>query len=130
MQTQQNNMPDTTAYYALMKLNEAARSITQSVTELPLLRKRLEKYKNDKNKAREVYGDLQQQRGKLTDAVNVAALALLEMELHDLADYSVKLTQSIKAFNLMTPDYQRLCAALNGYLSICLLLIRRPQMRL
>ena len=34
-----------------------------------------------------------------------------------MADYSVKLSQSVKKFNLMTPDYTKLCAALTGYLA-------------
>jgi hypothetical protein len=103
--------------YALVKLNEAARVIKQSVNELPLLRKRLDRYTDSKPKSREIYTDIQQQHGRLIGALNTATLALLEMELPDIAGYSVKLGQSIKGFNLMTPDYSKLCSALNGYLS-------------
>lgn len=110
-------LPDNQTHYVLVKLEEAARSITQSVTELPILRKRLDKYKDDTLKSRDTYGELQQQRNKLLDAIGTATLSLLEMEVPDLADYSVKLSQSVKVFNLMTPDYQKLCAALNSYLS-------------
>jgi hypothetical protein len=39
------------------------------------------------------------------------------MELSDLARYCVKLTQSIKGFRLMTPDYTKLCSAVKGYLA-------------
>ena len=109
---------DTTPnYYAFAKLNESARAITQHITELPLLRKRFDKYANDKVKAREIYNDLQNQRNKLCDTFETAALSLLEMELPELADYAVKLSQSVKAFNLMTLDYGKLCSALSGYLS-------------
>ena len=45
--------------YAIVKLEEAARSIRQAVKELPVLRKRLDKFKENKFKAREVYNDLQ-----------------------------------------------------------------------
>ena len=116
-------MPDTAKIqktetpYALVKLEEAARTVKQAINELPVLRKRLEKNKDNKPKAREVYRDLQQQFDKLLSALNVAALPLMEMELADLAAYSVKLRQSIQSFNLMTPDYAKLCAALSGYLS-------------
>jgi hypothetical protein len=103
--------------YAVVKLEEAARTAKQAVNELPSLRKRLDKHKTDKPKAREVYSDLQQQHRRLMDALNSAALPLLEMELPDIAGYSAKLSQSIKAFNLMTPDYSKFCSALNGFLS-------------
>ena len=103
--------------YALVKLEESTRVIKQAVSELPVLRKRLDRYKDNKPKAREVYSDLQQHHGRLIGALNTSSLALLEMELSDMAGYSVKLGQSIKGFNLMTPDYTKLCAALNGYLS-------------
>ena len=55
---------DNQKYYAIVKLEEAARSIKQAVNELPILRKRLEKLKENKTKAREVYSDLQQQKNK------------------------------------------------------------------
>ena len=112
-------LPDATQtnHYALIKLGEAARAVTQHITELPILRKRLEKHTDDKNKAREIYGDIQQQRGKLCAALSSAALSLLEMGLPDLADYSMKLNQSVRSFNLMTPDYGKLCSALTGYIS-------------
>ena len=100
----------------MVKLNEATRIIKQSINELPIIRKRLDKYTNNKPKAREVYTDLQQQHGRLIGAF--ATLSLLqEMELLEMADYSVKLSQSVKGFNLMTPDYTKLCSALNGYLA-------------
>ena len=102
--------------YALAKLAEASRIIKQSITELPVIRKRLDKYKDNKRRAREVYIDLQQQYGRLLGAFGTAALALLEIDMPDVADYSVKLRRSIEKFNLMTPDYTKLCAALNGYI--------------
>ncbi len=102
--------------YALVKLNEAARVIKHSIGELPVLRKRLEKYKKNQQKAREVYTDLGQQYSRLLGALDTATLALSEIDLSDEADYSVKLSGSLKGFNLMTPDYTKLCTALNGYL--------------
>ena len=70
--------------YATAKLEEAARSIRQAAKEFPVLRKRLDKFKENKFKAREIYNDLQQQRGKMLTALNLAILSLLEMELPDL----------------------------------------------
>ena len=103
-------------YYAIAKAEEAARAVKQAVNELPLLRKRLEKFKENKAKAHEVYSDLKQQKEKLLSALNTAILSLMEMEQSELADYSVKLSNSVKAFNLMTPDYSKLCAVLSDYI--------------
>ncbi len=103
-------------HYAVVKLEESSRTIKQALNELPLLRKKLGKYQDNKAKARDLYGDLQQQYNKLLSALDSSVLSLLEMELSDIADYSVKLSRSIKAFNLMTPDYTKLCSALTGYL--------------
>jgi len=103
--------------YAIVKLRESARIIRQSINELPILRRRLEKSKENKIKAREVYGDLQNQHLRLLNGLETAALSLLECEQDEQAIHSAKLVQSIKAFNLMTPDYTKLCTVLNDYLS-------------
>jgi hypothetical protein len=103
--------------YAIVKLEESARIIRQSINELPALRKRLEKNKDDKTKARDVYGDLQNQHRRLLTAFDTAALSLLESEQDELASYTAKLRGSINAFKLMTPDFTKLCMALTGYLS-------------
>jgi len=112
--TQENNRSEMP--YALVKLEEAARVIRQSLNELPTLRKRLDKHKDDKAKARELYGDIKQQHVRLLASLDTAALSLLEIDLPDEADYTIKLGQSIKSFNLMTPDYNKLCAVLTNYL--------------
>ena len=104
-------------YYAIVKAGEAARAVKQAVNELPLLRKRLEKFKENKTKAREIYNELKQQKEKLLSALNTAALSLMEIEQPDLADYSVKLSNSVKAFNMMTPDYSKLCTVMSDYLA-------------
>lgn len=103
-------------HYALVKLEESARTIRQAVNEFPVLRRRLEKYQGNRTKAREAYNDLKQQQGRVLSALRYAALSLFEMELPQMADYSVKLSESVKAFNLMTPDYTRLCGFLSDYL--------------
>jgi len=104
-------------HYAVVKLEEAVRVINQAVSELPALRKKLDKNKGNRQKAHEAYADLQQQFVKLKNALDTSTLALLEMELTDTADYSAKLTSAVKGFNLMTPDYGKLCIALGEYLA-------------
>ncbi len=108
---------DNQTYYAIIMLGESERVIAQSIKEMPILRKRLAKHKENKSIARDVYSEIQQQQTKLLNALNTAALSLLEMELAEIASYSIKLSQSIQFFNLMTPDYKKLCAALATYLS-------------
>lgn len=113
-----DNLSDTQQIpYALVRLNEAARIIKQCINELPLIRKRLERYKDNKPRAREVYTDLQQQHFRLLGAFDTVTLAMQEIDMPDIAEYSVKLRQSIEKFNLMTPDYTKLCAVLEGYLT-------------
>lgn len=76
-------------------------------------------WKNEKTaeKAQEIYQDLRQQRARLSAALDSAVLSLLEMELKETADYSIKLNRSVRSFNLMTPDYSRLFAVLADYLA-------------
>ena len=103
-------------HYALVKLQESARAVRQAVNEFPVLRRRIDKYQGNRAKVREAYNDLKQQQGRVLSALRYAALSLLEMELPQMADYSVKLSESVKVFNLMTPDYTRLCEFLSDYL--------------
>ena len=103
--------------YAIGKLEEASRIIRQAINELPTLRKRLEKNKDARSKARDIYGDMQNQLRRLLSGLDTAALSLLEAEQSDLANHTINLAKSIQLFNLMTPDYSKLCAALTGYLS-------------
>ena len=103
--------------YAIAKLSESARVIRQAISELPNLRRRLENNKAVKVRAREIHGDLQNQQRRLFNALNTATLSLLETEQDELAGFSVNLSQSVNAFNLMTPDYTVLCSVLSDYLA-------------
>lgn len=109
--------PENQQYYAMTKLGEAAIAVKQAANELPLLRKKLEKFKENKQKAKEIYSDLKHKKEKLQSALNTAALSFLEMEQLELANYSVKLSNSIKAFNLMMPNYSKLCSVLSDFAS-------------
>lgn len=112
----QHDEENSRQHYALVKLQESVRAVRQAVNEFPVLRRRIDKYQGNRAKAREAYNDLKQQQGRVLSALRYAALSLLEMELPQMADYSVKLSESVKVFNLMTPDYTRLCEFLSDYL--------------
>ena len=118
IQEQENNQePQVQTPYAIVKLEESARVIKQAISELPTLRGRLEKNMEVKHKAREIYGDMQNQHRRLLGAIDTAALSLLEAEQGEMAEHSVKLGQAIESFNLMTQDYTQLCKVFNDYLS-------------
>ena len=78
-------------HYALVKLEESARAIRQAVNEFPVLRRRVEKYRENRAKAREAYNDLKQQQGRVLSALRYAALSLLEMELAQMADRVIRM---------------------------------------
>ena len=103
--------------YAVAKIEESARIIKHSISDLPILRNRLERNREgNKTKARDIYGDLQNRHSRLLTALDAATLSLLEAEQDELAGSFAKLAQSVKSFNLMTPDYTKLCGVLNNYL--------------
>jgi len=103
--------------YAVVKLEEATKIVKQVINELSALHKKLDKLEGNKTKAQEAYNELQHQFGRLKNALDSSTLALLEMELPDIADYCTKLTHSINGINMTTPEYNKLCAALNDYLA-------------
>jgi hypothetical protein len=111
-----NNQNQT--HYAIVKLEEAAKIVKLAINEFATQRKKPDKLKNNKPKAQEAYADLQQHFDKLKKALDSSTLALLEMELPDIADYSTKLNHAVKDFNMMTPDYGKLCGALSDYLAM------------
>jgi len=119
IESQYEKLPDNNNQtpYAVVKLEEAARIVKLAINELSTLRKRLDKFKGNNLKAQEAYNDLQQQFGRLKNALDNSTLALLEMELSDMADHSAKLARTVKEFNLMTPYYGKLCATLSDYLA-------------
>jgi len=120
IQSQNNNMKTNQASqtpFAIAKLEESSRIIRQAINELPALRKRLEKNKDSKPKAREIYGDMQNQLRRLLRGLDTATLSLHEAEQENMANHTLKLVKAIESFNLMTPDYTKLCAVLDNYLS-------------
>lgn len=103
-------------YYAFSKIEDTIRLVTLSVQELPVMRNKMEKHLSvNKSRAKGFYEDIQKMMGKLTDTLNQTYLLLSEMEEDDLAVYTLKLVDSVKAFNIMTPDYTKLCSVLVTY---------------
>ena len=102
--------------------------VRKAIAELPVMRKNIDalmnvKRKNPKSEAntkarmRQIADEMQVLRNRLVDAIQSARLLFCEVELLEMAELSGKLAASLKAFNLMTPDYAKLCSILQSYLS-------------
>ncbi|GHU93037.1 hypothetical protein FACS1894208_01660 [Clostridia bacterium] len=93
-------------YYAVTRLEEAARDTQQACADMPILRKRAEKSK-------EAFTHLQNQKTFLVNALTRCKLAMLESELP--TDYLDKLTASVRKFPLITSDYGKFTTVLQGF---------------
>jgi len=125
LELSQSQEPDEIPY-AIAKLVEVARLVTKAIAELPVLRAKLEKLMATKSiksedirktLCRNLAAEMQHLRNKLADTVQSARLPFCEADMPEMAAMSGKLAASLKAFNLMTPDYTKLCTILQTYLS-------------
>lgn len=104
-------------HYALSELSQAKQGILQACEDLPVSRAKIdETMKSKKKNAKDWHSFLTAEYEKLLEAIESCRYCLLEMELEDLADKAHKLYQSVKKFNLATPDYSKLVAVLKKYL--------------
>jgi hypothetical protein len=102
----------------LSKVSDTARIIKLAAEELPAMRKKLQSLmESNKNRAKGVYEDISKLKDKLIDTLTSAYFSLEEMEETTLAAYTGKLINSVKSFQIMTPDYTKLCAVLNDYIT-------------
>lgn len=103
-------------HYASEKLQDAQLAILKGNDALPLLRSRIEKYRQaDLAKAQEAYMELAKQRARLVEAFGCARLALLEMEEYTLANIATQLAAGLGAFNLMQTNYRKVYDGLKAY---------------
>jgi len=113
MQEQHDGIP-----FAWAGLETAKNRIRQITDEMPGLREKVEKLlPAGRERAKEWYDELCNQRDKLLEALAACRLVLLEMDLEQVAAYTANLHAAVKAFSLMTPDYSRFTAGLGDYLS-------------
>ena len=105
-------------YYALTRLAECSRAFQSLITEMPLKRQAIEKYreKGKIDKAKEAYNELICQHNKLTDTILTAKMFLYETELLAEAEYAGQLFGAVKSFNLMTKDYTQFMCVLKGFM--------------
>jgi methylase of polypeptide subunit release factors len=108
-----------TNHYALAKLGECARALTVVIGDMPGKRQSIEKQraKGRQDKAKETYGELKALHERLLRDMQNVRLLLLETELDDMAAYTGKLYDALKGFNLLTNDYTKFAATVNGFIA-------------
>ena len=102
-------MPHEEKHYALDALKDAGGRAEASVSEMAALREKLEKYmEKDRKRAKNIHTALKKQKTELLKSLSDMPLPLLEIGMEELSAYTWKLIASVKAFQIMTPDYSKL----------------------
>ena len=102
-------MPHEEKHYALDALKDAGERAEASVSEMAALREKLEKYmEKDRKRAKNIHTALKKQKAELVKNLSEMPLPLLEIGMEELSAYTWKLIASVKAFQIMTPDYSKL----------------------
>ena len=103
--------------YVLDRLDTARRGLHQLLEEMPACRTKVEKFMaNSKEDAKDWYNTLNSQKAKLLEYLESCRLSLTELGQYPLAEYTAKLSQAVAAFSVMTPDYGKFTALLDGYI--------------
>lgn len=102
-------MPHEEKHYALDVLKDAGERAEASVSEMAALRKTLgECMEKDRKRAKNIHTALKKQKAELVKNLSEMPLPLLEAGMEELSTYTLKLIASVKAFQIMTPDYSKL----------------------
>lgn len=102
-------MPHEEKHYALDALKNAGEKAEASVSEMAALRKSLNLYmEKDRKRAKNIHTALKKQKAELVKNLSEMPLPLLETGMEELSTYTLKLIASVKAFQIMTPDYSKL----------------------
>lgn len=101
------------SYYVLERFAELGRSLDGMLEAMPVKRNAIEVYRGRKNlkSAQEVYKELESMKAGLTENVQALRLLFCECDIQDGAEFAAKLYPAVRKFNLMTPDYTQLMAA-------------------
>ena len=102
-------------YYALEKFAEMERSLIAIIEALPIKRRAIDVYKEKNNieRAKETYTELEDLKRKLLDTVKGLSLLFLECEMPEGAEFANKLYGAVMKFNLLTQDYTKLIQAID-----------------
>lgn len=102
------------SYYVLEKFAEIDRCFVSIIEAMPIKRKAIDIYRQKGNlqRAKDAYSDLEGLKIGLLDNVRNLRLLFSESDMPQAADFASKVFGAVKQFNLMTPDYTKLVAAL------------------
>ena len=103
--------------FAVARLGDAKKIISQSAGELPAARKKLDRHPGDREKTEGVLTELRAKLHRLTEGLTVAALSLSELQRHGEAEKAAKYAEAARKFNPATPDYSKIKNALESFLS-------------
>lgn len=100
--------------YVMDKFEELEKKLERIAEVLPIKRKAIEVYlkKEQKQRAKDVYTDIEEARKKLLDITQELSLLFAECDMQNGCDFANRLYGSVKQFNLMTPDYTKLSEAI------------------
>ncbi len=111
-------MPHEEKHYALDVLRDAGEKAAVSVSEMASLREKLDAYiEKDRKRAKNIHTALKKQKAELVSSLSEMPLPLLEAGMEELSAYALKLISSVKAFQVMTPDYSKLEGAVKNLIS-------------
>ena len=102
------------SYYVLERFSELCEMLGRTAEILPIKRNAIEVYRGKNNlvRAQETYKELESEIKKLTGNICALRLLFLECDMAEGADFAAKLFAAVGRFNLMTPDYTKLTAAI------------------
>lgn len=115
-----NNMEETTresqTHYALAALAAKRQAIVKLAAAMTSGRAKVESHMAaDRTLAHEHYAALKEAHARLADEINECRPHLAETGSDGLAAHAASLAASLAGFNLMTPDYGPLTAAMRGF---------------
>ncbi len=103
-------------YYALEKFAEMDRNLVSIIEAMPIKRRAIDIYrqKNNVQRAKDTFTDLEQLKNKLLDTVRNLRLLFSECDMPEGAAFANQLFGAVMNYNLMTPDYTKLVSAIDA----------------
>ena len=103
------------SYYVLELLKDTGGKAAETAGEMAALRKKLEAcMEKDRKRARNIHTALKKQKETLLKTLSEMPLPLMEIGMDSLSKYTWKLIASVRAFQIMTPDYSKLVQAVKS----------------
>ena len=100
-------------YYVLERFALIKTAVISTIDSMTVKRKAIEKNqkKNNIQKARDLYQELESARKRLADNILNLKLLFCEADMQSCGTYADKLYTAVSKFNLLTPDYTKFIEA-------------------